>query len=271
MKTSLALFALALSAVAVADDWRRPFRGSAFGIQSEIDFKYEEIWEDNGFYRTSTYKPFQNYGYDIPANEIRATFYEGGGFASSDLVDGSLHAHSWSGAPVAFTDLETGRDFTGYTEAYASSIIYDTITFTGDLGGRKVPMRLAVDGWASPGARVMAGLSIRRKGSYSYDAIRTWHAEGFHGSTTVDCDWFVPQEGVEYEFMADLTTYAYPNSFADFSHTAHFQWALPGGVGYTSASGVFTPGRIQAVPEPASIVALAIGGLAVIRRRRAKR
>jgi hypothetical protein len=50
-------------------------------------------------------------------------------------------------------------------------------------------------------------------------------------------------------------------SFADFGHTVRFEWDLPEGVAFTSASGQF----LAAVPEPGTW-AFMLSGLAAVGR-----
>lgn len=61
-----------------------------------------------------------------------------------------------------------------------------------------------------------------------------------------------------------------PNAavYSNFGNTIHFQMNLPNGMQYRSASGVFEPQSIQAVPEPGTLAALAVGAGVLIRRRR---
>ena len=75
----------------------------------------------------------------------------------------------------------------------------------------------------------------------------------------------------EYFIYAELETQAIGGptwaSVADFGHTLHFNWQLPDGATYTSASGMF---MTAAVPEPGTMALGAFGVLllgGVLRRR----
>lgn len=75
-----------------------------------------------------------------------------------------------------------------------------------------------------------------------------------------------------YTYM-EIATSARNGGFADFGHTMRFNWGLPPGTTYTSASGVFSESPVPTgVPEPASwaLMILGFGGAgAVLRRARA--
>ncbi|RYG23320.1 PEP-CTERM sorting domain-containing protein [bacterium] len=239
-----------------------------FATRADVNFDYWEHWNDNQKIKSHDQsKGFVDDGLGVPVSTVQGNAYEGGGYASADLTDGSLHAHSWAGAPIEFTDLETGRDYTGSTTTDSSAILFDTIT----LGGGKetsFPLRLEIDGSASPNAYAVAQLFVRKRGDYRMIVALADGRSGLNTTFSLDAEMMTPLVDTEYEVWASLHAHADPGSFADFSHTARFKWDLPEGTCFSSASGVFNPGRINAVPEPASLAALTLGAIATVRRIR---
>ena len=74
-----------------------------------------------------------------------------------------------------------------------------------------------------------------------------------------------------YAYM-ELETWARNGGFADFGHTMRFNWDLPPGTTFTSASGMFSESPAAAVPEPSSWALMILGfgsAGALVRRRRA--
>jgi hypothetical protein len=201
----------------------------------------------------------------------------GSGTAYASLAKGTV------GAKVEFSENENGP--TGYVSGDASAQIWDTVTLIPGEGvfNYRIPMQLALDGRTDIPIP-SAGLGSASVSLSVYDADTFALVQEAHGRTT---------EGlllVSADLTPDLVSPLVPKRYivsyglsvfgnmanagepmrmgVDYFNTLHFNWSLPSGVTYTSESGLFHPGAIQAVPEPASMAALAVGTVGLLRRRR---
>lgn len=198
-------------------------------------------------------------------------------WAASSLVDGQLHARA-----ITRQQPCTRAECSTTTFASAGAYYWETITFSNDRAAGDARLLLSIDGTLSPlggqaAVRWFAGFKPadfwRDPSAY---APRTDLASG---TTLIGDDLLVPLGQVTYFIYAQLVvtadSYFYgpgnPNpghvGFADFGNTLHFNWTLPEGVTYRSASGHF----MTAVPEPGSLAMMALGlvGVAAVRVRRA--
>ncbi len=207
---------------------------------------------------------------------IDETYYGGPNFADAEA---ELLRPSVTGYGSADVDFGTVRSavstgsrgpngchpfFCGYG-GKVQSMMWDTLTLTNDSEDpvKNVKFDFAIDGtltrgpFGSAAARAVYYLGTERNG---------WNRQGvelgdgdvkFNGSFNVRKD-----RSLTLYFYQSLTATAYSGGVADFGHTMRFNWELPTGVSYTSASGRFLSG-VAAVPEP-STWAMMIGGFGLV-------
>lgn len=163
--------------------------------------------------------------------------------------------------------------FCGYG-GQVQSMMWDTLTISNDSDEltKNVAFDFAIDGVLNRGAFG----SARASAVYYLGTNRNgWNIQGvelgdgdvrFNGSFNVRKD-----TALTLYFYQSLSASANSGGMADFGHTMRFNWNLPTGVSYTSASGRFMSG-VAAVPEP-STWAMMISGFGMVggAMRRARR
>lgn len=205
------------------------------------------------------------------------------GASSSSLLDGTLHVSANAGA--------WGPNATNYTSSYlagAGTAMWDRITVGADEGTHLIPLRLRVDGAITDAAAAKVRYYVGPNdpfGEFAKDpyqgwkylngnpgsvGTRPWDTTFELGSVYVDSAYSGWPLNVYFEMVVTAYSSRTSGGSADFSHTARFDWDLPEGVTFESASGQFmtTP-----VPEPATW-AMTLLGLALVpaaRRRWARR
>jgi hypothetical protein len=195
-------------------------------------------------------------------------------------------AHARATADVAFTQLRavalsqykaptTGCGFFNTcprSESTATAAMWDRIDLTFENPGRnEFGMKFKIDG-----VRTDTNSEALARWAFSYDP--NFRLEYLNYTTLHDGEQEFSvrlvsptQTATIYGYM-ELFTKAWNGGFADYGHTMTFEWDLPPGTTYTSASGVFGTGH-AAVPEPATwaMMILGFGGAGVVIRRRARR
>lgn len=187
--------------------------------------------------------------------------------ASASLLDGSLHAYSWSsnnptlpkGCRPDMLQCNWGTS--------AEAWYHDTITLQADE--TSAPGSLVLWMWSVTGTTTR-GKWWSGASATSYFYIGTnpdgWRTAPLldvkNQSREISSTFLIPEEGqsLKLYIYGSLSTFAEGGAVADYSHTARFNWTLPQGVTATSASGHF---MAAAVPEPSSY-ALMLTGLAVL-------
>lgn len=198
------------------------------------------------------------------------------GAAAASLADGQLHA--------SFSALRapcTPRGCHTKTGGTATAIYWDTISFVNGQNIGLADIELSIDGVMSElGSQASVRWFVGHKpGDFWSDIGRYAETHSLsNGTTVVDDGLLLPLGNSTFFVYAELTVSANAvgnwegggwDALADFGNTLHFNWTLPEGVSYSSASGQF----MTAVPEPASAL-LMLGGLlgfAVRRSRHAQR
>lgn len=187
--------------------------------------------------------------------------------ASASLVDGSLHAYSWSsnnptlpkGCRPDMLQCNWGTS--------AEAWYYDKITLQADE--TTVPGSIVTWMWSVTGSTTR-GKWWSGSSATSYFYIGT-NPEGWRTAPLLDVKYqsrdvtstfIAPEDGhaLTLYIYGSLSTFAEGGAVADYSHTARFNSTLPTGVTATSASGHF---MTAAVPEP-STYGLMLAGLAVL-------
>lgn len=205
-----------------------------------------------------------------------------GNYSGSGPVDPrtsvSVTAISGLGIASAYADLSTGKAgaFSNYVvidsadvgQGISSATWVDSVRFRGALGGAGlvIPISMTLDGTFPPltgsasvafdiyytaADGVSTALSLRgalSPGSAGFSGSSAgWNHLGLVSDADISLDTAYP---VQFFFSMDC------NLACDFLHTATFDWSLPEGVTYTSASGVFLAAALEppgtAVPEPAA-------------------
>jgi hypothetical protein len=214
--------------------------------------------------------------YGAEANENGERFSGGAGADVADLsvtrqsVTGMAQANITAGLLRAgVSTAERGRDgchpfFCNYG-ANMGARMWDTITINNTTANAKViPYDFAIDGILNQGPWGSAAASARlyfgkENNKYLHQPYTLGDGEvSYSGQYTVSAN----SSSVFY-FYTDIQTSAYRGGIADFSHTLRFDWTLPEGVTYRSASGKFMTGATTAVPEPGTW-AMLIGGFGLI-------
>jgi hypothetical protein len=197
-------------------------------------------------------------------------------WAAASLADGKLHASATA------TRMSCGpRGCHTKTGATATAIYWDTISFVNGQNIGLADIELSIDGVMSPlGSQASVRWYVGHKPSDFWSDVGRYAETHVlsNGTTVIDDGLALPLGNSTFFVYAELTVSALAvgnweggawDAVADFGNTLHFNWTLPEGVTYSSASGQF----MTAVPEPASAV-LMLGGLlgfAVRRSRHAQR
>lgn len=190
------------------------------------------------------------------------------GDSASLALDGTLHALADAGSCQRGGPPGTTCD-TFPVAVGAGAAVWDRVAFDGGASFQHIPTRLHIDG-------ISIGRAYGRVRAYvglDDDPVAALNKLPFQGwnvlTGTVEQEINLPDVvlGIadEWTVFIELEVSAEQGpgaNVADFGNTVHFQWDLPDGVTYRSASGVFMT-AIPPVPEPAS-GALAGLGLALV-------
>lgn len=166
--------------------------------------------------------------------------------------------------------------------ADATGAMWDTVTIEAGSGLNLgiIPLRFALDGYAKDSGTANVQLSVLDLNTNEYVLnVNEQVAGNKVYDTKVIADPNLPpltEERFKIFYSVSAHAAAYPDlgiytSDVDFSHTLKFGWDLPAGATFTSASGVFNPPSTAAVlpvPEPTPFIAMAVGAIGLMGRRR---
>lgn len=224
----------------------------------------------DGISEATTQMDMASYG-DLPE-------FSGSGKAYASEITGRI------GAQTSLDKLDQGGG--AYAQSLAVARIWDTITFDTPKLTQAVPVRLALDGMSHGGGPAEDTESWAQIHLWVYDLdnsryVSNYTSDSLYSDSTYDA--FIPTDTssayggkrhftIGYEIQSNSAIFrdaiGVRGTSADYFHTLKFGWDLPSGLTYTSNSGLFNPGATQAVPEPAPLLALAVGALGLARRRR---
>lgn len=199
------------------------------------------------------------------------------GVASSSMLFGDLHAMVDGGSCNRTGTVDPCPTYP--TTTFAGAAIWDRITLEGGEPGQTIRPLLHIDG-------VTLGTGYAMLRSYvglSNDPVRELNRLPGQGwrylSGNVDLE--IELADMALGFPVGWTVFieleisareAPGGNVADFGNTARFEWDLPTGVTYRSASGQFMAGvPASAVPEPGALVLASVGLLALRVRRTVRR
>lgn len=193
-------------------------------------------------------------------------------WAAASLADGKLHASATA------TRMSCGpRGCHTKTGGTATAIYWDTISFVNGQNIGLADIELSIDGIMSEqGSQASVRWYIGNKpGGFWSDVDRYAETHRLsNGTTVIDDGLVLPLGNSTFFVYAELTVSALAvgnwegggwDAVADFGNTLHFNWTLPEGVSYSSASGQF----MTAVPEPAAWLLMSGGLAGLLLRRRA--
>jgi PEP-CTERM motif len=185
--------------------------------------------------------------------------------ASADLATGVLTAYAAGGAV-----LPSG--------GFASASEWDTFTFSGlPADGSMITATLSLTGTITGGGSVEADLQEAGPAA-TIQGQGALDSSGFFNATTYPLPGsislaFMATDGTSDTVYADIQADGNGPTEVDLTDPPTLDLTIPIGVTVSSASGVFTDFRLQAVPEPSSLglFAAALGLFGYIGRRRARR
>lgn len=144
----------------------------------------------------------------------------------------------------------------------ATAMIWDEVTIRPSRIAGPVTWDFRIDGTGDRGRvgwwGAEAGFQFSTVKSASIPAQRLGN-----GEVTFSGRYELGDAPVKFYFLMQLNVLAYNGAYADYGHTMRFDWTLPEGATYTSASGAivaptFVPAPTTA-PEPATAALLAAG------------
>lgn len=198
------------------------------------------------------------------------------GRASSSMLFGDLHALADAGSCSNSGPEDACGPFR--TTIFAGAAIWDTLRFEGGEAGQLIRPRLHIDGVSMGAAygrvRHYVGLSDDPVGALNRLPGQGWTILSGNVDLEVDLADIVLGFPWGWTVFIELDVSAregFGGNVADFGNTARFQWELPQGVRYTSASGQFMTG-VNSVPTAGALALASLGLLvaAAVKRQRAR-
>jgi hypothetical protein len=261
--SSLRVAASAAAVVAFAPAAHASYVDAFTGAFGSMSFAYAagRSTEDGGslhFLSSQTAETFVT-RYNVPGILFSAS-------SSSSLLDGTLHADALAGSCAPSCYFGSNSSIAG-----GEATLWEHVTVVGGTSDQLIPMRLRIDGTQGGLGYGQIRYYVGNQNPFTVwnrTLSQGWQVLGQSGQRDVDVVIDLGSVGAYGSFgiYIDLDTYAGSimsgTSFADFGHTVHFEWDLPQGVTFTSASGQF---MTAAVPEPGTW-ALMLGGLAAVGR-----
>lgn len=234
-RTTLAIAACAVLATGVftGGDAKAQFHESAFGSRVRVDNQ-----------------PYVG-GPDVVDANAQLLKPSVTGYGTVNSKEGKLHA--------AVSTAERGPNgchpfFCGYAgrvEAFYWDVV--TLHYEGDEDYVDIPMGFAFTGNLDQGD--FGGASAQGRYYMGKDPTG-WNNQGIdlrNGGLNVSQTVRIRRNRLEpYFFYGYLNVSARGGGISDFGNTLTFNWDLPEGVTFTSASGQFMTGQTAAVPEPAT-------------------
>ncbi len=240
-----------------------------FGAYAELEFGDRPI-SDGGVGSFSASKSFESY------NSLGDGVV---GSSRADMATAKLHSFSR-------VNLESCIESQGICSEpihiVSKAAMWDTITFHSKDGGpvqniSLLPTYLEIDGHLQgDGARAMYRTYWGYDPNYDVSSL-PWEDLGDGTRESLDSLIVPVGENPLYVYFELRTSASIHGVFdevsnADFGDTMSFNWVLPDDLTFTSASGTFLTGGVDAVPEPASwammIVGFGLVGLTVRGRTR---
>ncbi|MFN4116427.1 MAG: hypothetical protein ACK4F7_08020 [Inhella sp.] len=193
-------------------------------------------------------------------------------WAEADLSDGALHATAYSVPQPSSCIRGVDERTCIHSSARSHAHFYDVVTFKAselrDPG--LVRWRFDIHGDEDDGPLAGQGSDATAKFAYhvgltapNYNSYMNivHNGDRFAGSFAMPSD---PDETLTLHVWAQISVDAHWGGWAQYGNTARFNWELPPGVSYTSASGVFMSDHpLPAVPEPQTWLLASMGLLAL--------